>query len=245
VTPPPTLQDLIETVHRDAASGGALDQLATAATTVARLEEASDALLGHFVDRCRREGRSWSEISTALGVTKQAVHKRFAASLADQIMAAVPNPMLERFTGRARVVVTQAGRVARDRGQQAVGSAHILLGLFTEPEGVAGKALAAMGVSRETTEAGMHATRSPGSSDGSEVDEQASSHFAPDGRAALRNALDVALELGHNYIGTEHLLLALYREPGSPAEAILTGAGTTEQQARAHVIGQLRQPRRL
>jgi ATP-dependent Clp protease ATP-binding subunit ClpA len=239
MAPPPTLQNLIETVRQDASSDRALDQLVAAATTVARLEEASDALLGYFVDRCRRDGRSWSEISAALGVTKQAVHKRFAAALADQIIAAVPAPTLERFTGRARVVITYAGRVVRNLGHQQVSSAHILLALFTEPEGIAARALAAMGVSRETVEAGLPANPAQGIADGTDVDEQTGNRFTSDGRAVLRNALAVALEFGHHYIGTEHLLLALYREPGAPAEVILTGAGATEQRARTHVAEQL------
>jgi hypothetical protein len=78
MAPAPTLQQLIESVRQDAGSDQALDQLATAAAVAALLQETTDALLGHFVDQCRRDGRSWSEISNALGVTKQAVHKRFA-----------------------------------------------------------------------------------------------------------------------------------------------------------------------
>src|SRR5215469_3135776 len=113
MTPPPGLQDLIDTVRQDTTSDDALDQLVTAAATVAQIEDTSDALLGHFVDRCRREGRSWSEISTALGVTKQAVHKRFATSVADQITASIPAPTLERFTDRARVVIASAALAAR------------------------------------------------------------------------------------------------------------------------------------
>ena len=121
MTPPPSLQDLIDTVRQDAESANALDQLSTAATTVAQIEDTSDALLGHFVDRCRREGRSWSEISAALGVSKQAVHKRFAASMADQIIASIPAPTLERFTARARVVLASAALAARDAGQDKAG----------------------------------------------------------------------------------------------------------------------------
>lgn len=78
MTPAPTLQELIETVQRDAPSADLLDLLATASSTVARLEEVGDAVLGHFVDRCRRHGHSWTEISAALGVSKQAAHKRFS-----------------------------------------------------------------------------------------------------------------------------------------------------------------------
>ena len=78
MTPAPTLQDLIETVERDAPSSDLLDVLSTASSTVAQLEEVGDAVLGHFVDRCRRQGHSWTEISAALGVSKQAAHKRFS-----------------------------------------------------------------------------------------------------------------------------------------------------------------------
>lgn len=86
MTPAPGLQELIATVERDAASRDPLDLLTTASSTVARLEEVGDAVLGHFVDRCRRQGHSWSEISAALGVSKQAAHKRFS----------FPAPTLER-----------------------------------------------------------------------------------------------------------------------------------------------------
>src|SRR5580704_8752581 len=129
MTPPPSLQELIDTVRLDTATDNPVDQLVTAASTVADLEDTSDALLGHFVDRCRREGRSWSEISGALGVTKQAVHKRFAASVADQIIASIPAPTFERFTARARVVISSAALAARDAGREKVSSVHILLGL--------------------------------------------------------------------------------------------------------------------
>src|SRR5215472_202086 len=150
MAPPPSLQDMIETVRQDSPTDGALDQLVTAAATVAQIEDTSDALLGHFVDRCRREGRSWSEISTALGVTKQAVHKRFATSVADQIIASIPAPTLERFTARARVVIASAALAARDAGRAKAGAVHILIGLFAEPEGIAARVLQALGVTRDS-----------------------------------------------------------------------------------------------
>ena len=69
MTPPPTLQELIDTVRLDAGSDDPIGQLAVASATASDLEQTTDALLGYFVDRCRRAGRSWSQISTALGVT--------------------------------------------------------------------------------------------------------------------------------------------------------------------------------
>ena len=255
MTPPPSLQDLIDTVRYDTHSDNALDQLTTAATTVAQIEDTSDALLGHFVDRCRREGRSWSEISAALGVTKQAVHKRFAASMADQIIASVPAPTMERFTARARVVIASAALAARDAGRASAGSVHILIGLFAEPEGIAAKALQALGVTRDAVRTA--ALASPPADEPAPAADRAAPaaptdpaaagradsqtpRFTADGRLVLRDALAVALELGHNYIGTEHLLLGLYRNADSPAAAILTAAGATEADVRAGVLEQLR-----
>ncbi len=155
MTPPPTLQELIETVRHDAGSDQPLDQLVVAAAAAAQLEETTDALLGHFVDRCRRDGRSWAEISNALGVTKQAVHKRFAPALAAHIFAATPSPTFERFTDRARHVVAASQQFARSLGADAVGSEHLLVGLFAEPAGIAGRALAAMNVSKDTVLAAL------------------------------------------------------------------------------------------
>ncbi len=249
MTPPPTLQDLINTVQQDAASGEAIDQLVTAAATVAQLEDTNDALLGHFVDRCRREGRSWSEISGALGVTKQAVHKRFAASIADKIIASVPSPTFERFTDRARRVLAVAIQMAQADGQQPASSVHLLLGLYSEPEGVAARALEEIGVSeaavavaatrarQATPEGTAEATEADGET---ELGAEAPKKFTADGSRALRNALAVALELSHNYIGTEHLLLGMYRDPGSPAAVTLAAVGATESEATAHVTELLR-----
>ena len=248
MTPPPDLQNLIETVRQDAHSDDALDQLVTAAATVAQIEDTSDAMLGHFVDRCRRDGRSWSEISTALGVTKQAVHKRFATSVADQIIASIPAPTLERFTARARVVIASAALAARDAGRAKAGAVHILIGLFAEPEGVAAKVLQALGVTRDavrTAALGVPAADEPEDPAG-ETGAPAGDagppipRFTADGRLAMRDALAIALELGHNYIGTEHLLLALYRNAGSPAAAILAASGASEADVRARVLELLR-----
>jgi ATP-dependent Clp protease ATP-binding subunit ClpA len=252
MTPPPSLQDLIDTVRHDTQTDNTLDQLVTAAAAVAQLEDTSDALLGHFVDRCRREGRSWSEISAALGVTKQAVHKRFA-SVADQIIAAVPSPTLERLTPRARNVLAAASRIAQASGQPQAGSAHLLLGLYSEPLGIAAAALQAMNVGQDSVEAAIRATPALAQTGGTaRADAESASaggtgqakpsekKFTEDGRRAIRDALAIALELAHNYIGTEHILLALFRNPAAPAAVILAGAGATEEQARAQVTEMIR-----
>src|SRR5471032_979280 len=116
MTPAPGLQDLIETVRADASSGDPLEQLAVASTTVAELEAVGDAVLSHFVDQCRRNGRSWSEISAALGVSKQAAHKRFSLATAS----------LERWTPRAQSALRAAAGEARQLGHGYVGTEHLL-----------------------------------------------------------------------------------------------------------------------
>src|SRR5215472_5848661 len=247
MAPPPTLQELIEIVRQDSSSDQPLDQLVAAAAAAAQLEEITDALLGHFVDRCRRDGRSWSEISNALGVSKQAVHKRFAPALAAHIAAATPGPTFERFTDRARHVIAEARQVAIAHGDDSVRPEHILLALFCEPAGLAAKALAAMDVSKETVEAaiqtrgGTAAGETPAG--GGTRDDRAGGSPAPfsgPAKRVLSDALAVALEFSHNYIGTEHLLLGMYRNADSVATWILLEAGALEATARAHVTDMLR-----
>jgi len=254
MAPPPTLQELIETVRQDSSSDQPLDQLVAAAAAAAQLEETTDALLGYFVDRCRRDGRSWTEISAALGVTKQAVHKRFATAIATHVAAANPAPTFERFTDRARRVVAESSKAAVALGDDFVGTEHILLALFTEPEGLAGRALAAMDVSEDMVRAAISAAgdraarQDESSATGTAAPPAAATSaaagarppFSPPAKRVLRDALAVALEFGHNYIGTEHLLLGLYRNEDSLATRILTQAGAIETTARAHMTAMLR-----
>jgi hypothetical protein len=240
MAPPPTLRELIEIVRRDASSDQPLDQLVAASAAAAQLQETTDALLGYFVDRCRRDGRSWTEISAALGVTKQAVHKRFAPALADQLIGAVPSPTFERFTDRARLVLAESRKLADRLGSPDVGTEHMLLALYAATKGVAAQALAAMDVSQEAVRAAIQAQAT---NDKPAVTAGAAGSGPPyseEARNALRDTLTVALEFGHNYIGTEHILLGLYRNEDSAAARMLTERGALEATARAHVVDLLR-----
>jgi|SRR5271165_3573209 len=238
MAPPPTLQELIDMVRRDAGSEQPLDQLVSAAAAVAQLEETTDALLGHFVDRCRRDGQSWSQISAALGVTKQAVHKRFASAIAAHVAAATATWTFERFTDRARRVVAASEQAALDFGANSVGTEHLLLGLFAEPEGIAGRVLAAMDVGEEFVLAAISPSAS--SAEPTRTASKNAQTFSDDTRRALGDSLAVALELRHNYVGTEHILLGLYQNEDSAAAKILASAGALEASARAHVSEILR-----
>ena len=227
MTPAPSLQDLIEIVRRDAGADDVLEQLATARVMVSELNDTGDALLGHYVDRARGSGRSWTEISNVLGVTKQAVHKRFAGNfpLGDEA------PTLQRFTDRARHTLEAAKPAAATLGHNYVGTEHLLLGLYAEPESVATKVLLAASVTRDAVEAAVVARVGRGS-----ATEESRQSFTPRGAAVLTLALSEALKLGHNYIGTEHLLLAMYRDPESIAAQVLAALGLDRETGRARVL---------
>src|SRR5271170_7051959 len=143
MTPSPTLQELIDAVRADAAGDEALLRLSQASMTVSDLEQVGDALLGHFVDQCRRSGHSWSEISSALGVSKQAAHKRFTVDVA---------PTFERFTERARNVLGQSERQAHRLGHGFVGTEHLLLALVESNDGLGVRVLNEAGISKYMVE---------------------------------------------------------------------------------------------
>jgi ATP-dependent Clp protease ATP-binding subunit ClpA len=273
MTPPPSLQALIDSVIQDAGTDDPIGQLAVAASTASDLEQATDALLGHFVDRCRRDGRSWSEISSALGVTKQAVHKRFAAPIAERLAATTGQPTFERFTLRARSVLSAASSAALVRGQREVDTGHLLLGLYSEAGGLAAMALQAMQITekqvsealgsawpdltdqptpadRDQAAAAGAAAAAAAQGGAGERDENgqppvpspwtARPSWAPDARHALLNAVAIAIEFGHNYVGTEHLLLAMYRDPDSLGARVLTGLGANGSEVQVRLAEMLR-----
>ena len=131
--------------------------------------------------------------------------------------------MFERFTDRARRVLVLAQEEARDLNHAFIGTEHILLGLIKEGEGVAAKALDALDISYETVREkveeaiGANANPSPGSPP-----------FTPRAKKVLELSLREALQLGHSYIGTEHMLLGLVREGEGVA------AGRSAVVVRAH-----------
>jgi hypothetical protein len=223
--PAPSLQALISTVRTDAGGAEPLEQLATAARTVAEVEEVSDALLAHFVDQCRRAGRSWSEISRALSVTKQAAHKRFS----------YPAPTFDRFTGRARSALLAAAECARSLGHNYIGTEHLLLGLFEPAGGLAAKILDEEGITRAKVEEQILVAvpRSPSTVAG--VDPP----YTPRATKSIERAAAEARSLGHDYVGTEHLLLSLFGEPAALAATILGASGATYDQVRSRVIEKL------
>ena len=201
-----TLDSLIDHVEKRAPSPEPLALLATASATVSEVNETTDALLSHFVDRSRRAGHSWAEIGEALGVSKQAVQKRWSGVRS--------NPRgYEHFTDRMmRVVSTHAEEAAKKLGHASIGTEHLLLGLWGEPKGLAAQALKSLGVGKAETWAAVEAVTARG---------DATPHsYTPRAWAVMENCVSVALEMGHNYVGTEHLLIALNDVGGLGGEAL-------------------------
>lgn len=220
MTPGPTLQELINGVRADAPAEDPLRQLSQASKTVADLEQTSDALLGHFVDQCRRGGHSWSEISGALGVSKQAAHKRFSFDV----------PRFERFTERARSVLACSEEEAQNLGHGFVGTEHLLLALFGSPDGLAARVLGQAGITRSGAERQILEQIKRGSGS-----EEGRLPFTPRAKAAVHNAVGEAVKLGHTYVGTEHLLLGLCVDQNCVAAKVLTGLGASYDDLRVRI----------
>ncbi|KEI43579.1 Clp protease N-terminal domain-containing protein [Saccharopolyspora rectivirgula] len=196
------LINAIKQVHDDE-----LEQLSSAVLVGEHLGEIADHLIGHFVDQARRSGASWTEIGKSMGVSKQAAQKRFVPKVPDLD----PSQGFSRFTPRARNVVVQSQEEARKAQNAEIRPEHLVLGLLAEASGLGAKAIIAQGVSldavREAAVAALPAA----------VDEVPSLiPFNADAKKVLELTFREALRLGHNYIGTEHVLLALLEhEAGS------------------------------
>src|SRR6266508_4628083 len=153
----PTLDQLAATVVADAKSDDPLEQLAAAARARNELDDLSDALLGRFVEEARRAGSSWSQIGSALGVSKQAAQQRHTTddSVARRLLARVPSRHGCGFTPRARSSVAQTQSAAQRLRHNYIGTEHLLLGLFGEPEAIAARVLAGFGVTKQSIEAAL------------------------------------------------------------------------------------------
>ena len=139
--------------------------------------------------------------------------------------------MFERFTDRARRVVVLAQEEARMLNHNYIGTEHILLGLIHEGEGVAAKALEALGISLEAVRSQVEEIIGQGQ-------QAPSGHipFTPRAKKVLELSLREALQLGHNYIGTEHILLGLIREGEGVAAQVLVKLGADLNRVRQQVI---------
>jgi Clp amino terminal domain, pathogenicity island component len=138
--------------------------------------------------------------------------------------------MFERFTDRARRVLVLAQEEARDLNHNFIGTEHILLGLVHDSDGVAAKALGPLGISLERVREKVGETIAPAAS------PTTGAPFTPRAKKVLELSLREALQLGHNYIGTEHVLLGLVREGEGVGAQVLVGLGADLSRVREQVI---------
>ena len=228
---PVPLDNLIMYVKTLHPAGGPLENVTDAFTVSEQLGEQSDALIGYFVDQARRSGASWSQIGAAMGVSKQAAQKRFVTTEPSI------KPDFSRFTVRARHVIGAASNLASGAGATPVAAPHLAAGLLTEPEGLAAKAIAAAGI---TPEQFLRAIDAGPATQCQEFPAAAllEVSFTDGARAALKGSFKSALRLGHDYIGTEHILLGLLYAGGRLAE-VLGQLGLTADRAEQLVRDQI------
>jgi hypothetical protein len=221
------LDDLISAikkVHQEP-----LDQLQDAVLAAEHLDEVADHLIGHFVDQARRSGASWTDIGKSMGVTRQAAQKRFVPKESADLD---PSQGFSRYTPRARKVVMAAHEEAKAARSSEGTPAHLVLGLLSDPESLAAMAIGDQGVSLDTVREAATAALPPASADAPELVP-----YGPAAKKALELTFREALRLSHNYIGTEHILLALLElETG---QGVLSGLGLDKARTEEYVVAVL------
>ncbi|GAB2633188.1 Clp protease N-terminal domain-containing protein [Prescottella soli] len=227
MTNPVRLDDLIDAikkVHTDA-----LEQLTDAVLTAEHLGDIADHLIGHFVDQARRSGASWTDIGRGMGVTKQAAQKRFVPKGPGEPSDLDADQGFSRFTPRARNAVMAAQNAARAAGNDQIVPEHLVLGLLTDPEALAVKTLAAQDLDVDTVRRAVLTVLPP------KVDQLPDLiPFDAGARKVLELTFREALRLGHNYIGTEHMLLALLEQ--EHGAGVLSELGFDKSAADTYVV---------
>ncbi|MEV6082903.1 Clp protease N-terminal domain-containing protein [Streptomyces parvulus] len=220
------LIDAIKKVHPEP-----LEQLQDAVLAGEHLGEVADHLIGHFVDQARRSGASWTDIGRSMGVTRQAAQKRFVPKESADLD---PDQGFNRFTPRARNAVMAAHNEAVASGATEGLPEHLVLGLLTERDALAAKALIAQGVDLDAIRAAAAATLPPAAEDVPELVP-----YGPAAKKVLELTFREALRLGHNYVGTEHILLALLEHENG--EGVLSGLGVGKDAVERYVTEALAQ----
>jgi hypothetical protein len=227
------LDDLINLIHGVNPDGDALQHLTDAVALAGRLDELADHLIGHFVDQARKAGATWTDIGRSMGVSKQAAQKRFVPKSVD-IKGLLGADPFSRFTDRARRVILASQEEARAAGHDYIGAEHLVLGLLSEPEALAGRALAEQGITPEQVHAAMTVVLGPPKDTVPELIP-----YTPHAKKVIELAVREALRLGHNYVGTEHLLLGLLAEEEGVGAKILVGLSLSKDKAEEWMLAQI------
>jgi len=229
----PDLSSLIaELDARTAADSepGDLPRLAAAEEIADELAALGARLVGYYVEQARARGNSWADIGGHLGISRQAAQQRYApARFQLTVGDLIATGALDRLTDRTRAVLVRAEQHATRLGSGVVEPGHVLLAMLDDEDTLAVQALERLEVDtggiRQALE-GTPAAAPP---------RLVSTPLGTPARRLLETALIQALKLNHNYIGTEHLLLALAHTPNDPAAQLLADRGVSYDRAREAV----------
>ncbi|MFE3544191.1 Clp protease N-terminal domain-containing protein [Nocardia sp. NPDC059177] len=227
------LDDLIDGIKK-ARPDNVLDQLNDAVVVAGNLGETADHLIGHFVDQARRSGASWTEIGASMGVSKQAAQKRFVPKQPGDAAAMDPQAGFAKFTDRARQVVVGSQEAARSASNSQITLGHLILGLIGQPEGLAAREIIAKGITLESVAQAANTALPPAA-----AEVPALIPFDAETKKVLELTFREALRLGHDYIGTEHILLALLEQENGAG--VLSDLGLDKAVVEADLVAVLNQ----
>lgn len=254
MTKQPALPALIKSVRRTAPDDLSR-QLAAAVAAAARLgDRTGEQLLCHFIDRCRRSGQSWQDVTDTFAFAWADLGdpgRYLAGPIGRQLLRLAGETSWERFSDPARDALNAAAEAAEAAGHPELDAGHVLLGLYSDDDFTAARVLAGLGVSRARAEAALQAARTADDPHAGDGNGQARSHPHADAEScelrmsgqaqnimleAVRIAADES-ESRREPVGTVHLLLALYGDPSSLAVRVLTAAGAGIAAVQASIAG--------
>ena len=227
----PDLRALIAEIDQRAGDEGELDRLAAAEDLAAELAALGTRLVGYFVEQARVQGSSWADIGAHRGISKQAAQQRYTPSrFRLTVSDLVGTGSLVRFTERTHAMLRRAELHAEQQGSGAVDPQHILLSILEDHDTLAIRALDTLCIDRDLLRIALdpHEIAASAAPSGSLPLSDAA-------RRMLEQALTQAFKLGHNYVGTEHLLLALTHYQHETAGKLLKDHGVTYEGAHSAV----------
>ncbi|MGW7420143.1 Clp protease N-terminal domain-containing protein [Streptomyces sp. NPDC054813] len=220
-----SLADLIARLDEELPEADALARVSEARLRSQTLSDLGDQLIDHYVSKAKQTGASWTEIGDAIGVTKQAAQQRHTS-----------NPF-ERFTNLNRHGIVLAQEAARTHRHDSIGTEHLLLGLLGEPRGLAYEVLVARTESEQRIRDAIEEAMPPA---GQKV-LRGHIPFRPESKEVIEQALRASADLGHDWVGTEHMLLGLIRVDESLAAQILRNLGFTSDELHETVEAEIAQ----
>lgn len=226
-TLPLSFDDLVDHVRQRDQHASALDRVRDAVEIASKLNELGDQMVGQFVDEARSDGASWAAIGAHLGLTRQAVQKRYAPA-AD----APSSPLFSRMEPDCKQVIMNAQEAARQRQASYIGTEHLLLGIASEPKSLGAKALSESGASPKTLIAAINGRI--GIPSGTPSSDEPP--FTVAAKSTLERSLRESLRLGANHVGTEHLVLSILTAHEGIAMEVLGNLGVSYDSVRSSIL---------